>query len=168
MQETGVSSMENIQGWFWIEGSVQAFLRSQWPAKHRHLLPEAITDLEADGVAIAWAAGKASSPPINSGIHLPFWSKKVVPGLTVAATISWLSRMLAEAERETSDDVEKAKIGSSVSSTDPIAVDDETPMDDAPAEDVGGSADYYGDSTFSNGKYVGKYSDSGEGRGVAF
>ena len=69
--------------------------------------------------------------------------------------------MLAEAERETSDDVEKAKIGSSV------AVDDETPMDDAPADDVGGSADY-GDSSFSNGKYVGKYSDSGEGRGVAF
>ena len=167
MQETGVSSMENIQGWFWIEGSVQAFLRSQWPAKHRHLLPEAITDLEADGVAIAWAAGKASSPPINSGIHLPFWSKKVVPGLTVAATIAWLQRMLAEAEGETSDNVEKAKSGSSVSSTDPVAVDDETPMNDAPADDVGGSADY-GDSSFSNGIYVSKYSDSGEGRGVAF
>ena len=76
--------------------------------------------------------------------------------------------MLAEAEGETSDNVEKAKSGSSVSSTDPVAVDDETPMDDAPADDVGGSADYYGDSSFSNGKYVGKYSDSGEGRGVAF
>ena len=160
--------MENIQGWFWIEGSVQAFLRSQWPAKHRHLLPEAITDLEADGVAIPWAAGKASSPPINSGIHLPFWSKKVVPGLTVVATIAWLQGMLAEApERETSDNIEKAKSGSSVSSTDTVSVDDETPMDDAPADDVGGSADY-GDSSFSNGKYVGKYSDSGEGRGVAF
>ena len=92
-----------LQGWFFIEGNVGAWLAEMLKGKHAHVLTGIDIDTNLAGRAIAWCAAPLDADgvtiyarPIDQGIHVPFHAKKPVQGLFVTPTVKFLTQKLAE------------------------------------------------------------------------
>ena len=94
MQETEVKHFANkITGWFFIRGSVNAFIADQLPKAEKWRLSE--VDLPPHGgIALAWCPGvegMVATPPIGSSLHIPYWShKQRIDAVVISSTAVFL------------------------------------------------------------------------------
>ena len=182
MQETAIPHVAGIlNGWFFIEGSVTAWMKKHLKGKHESVLRGIAVDDRMEGTCIAWAPSmdQFGEPiyvtPIGFNIHCPFWySKKPVAGLFITSTIKYLAASIAsDGILRTKDDTDeeegfvtpkpnKRARGSSDEHDDDRGTDNDGNQDSEgwqwpgfPGEDT---------SIFdSRGKYVGLYRDELEG-----
>ena len=92
-----------LQGWFFTQGDIGAWLAGMLKGKHAHVLRGISINGQLSGKALAWCASPTDAdgnsmylPPIDQGVHVPFHSKKAVQGLFVTPTVKFLTQKLAE------------------------------------------------------------------------
>jgi hypothetical protein len=173
-----------LQGWFFIQGNVGAWLADMLKGRHSHVLNGIEIDASAKGKCIAWCPEPLTpeklplySPPIGQGIHVPYHAKKAVQGLFVETTVKFLTDKLGSprlaVENEASGSGGKTEADKAVVASE-VHDDEEGEVQTEPARKRRRSWEYQqpeyqqpdlDSSLFPDGKYRGKYSDAGEGAG---
>ena len=166
-----------LQGWFFIQGNVGAWLADMLKGKHAHVLNGITIDQKLSGKAVAWCAEPLNAdgvsmyaPPIDQGIHVPFHSKKPVQGLFITPTVKFLTQKLAEQAvgapiqaSGSGDTVEAIQAGQ-----EDLEQQEEEEVQERPSRRRRTDCAVYepvniDGQLFPDGKYRGKYADAGEG-----
>ena len=166
-----------LQGWFFIQGNIGAWLAEMLKGKHAHVLHGIKIDQKLSGKAVGWCAAPLDAdgvsmyaPPIDQGIHVPFHSKRPVKGLFITPTVKFLTQKLAE--QAVGAPIQASGSGDTVEANqagqEDLEQQEEEEVQERPSRrrrtdwavyepvDIDGQL-------FPDGKYRGKYADSGEG-----
>jgi hypothetical protein len=172
-----------LQGWFFIQGNVGAWLAEMLKGKHAHVLDGIDIDPSLKGKAIAWCPEPTNeeklplyAPPIDQGIHVPYHAKKPVQGLFVTTTVNFLTQKLgapvlvSESRASGSGDTVEANQADqeALEQQDKEEEEEEEEVQERPSRrrrtdwNVYEPVDIDG-QLFPDGKYRGKYADQCEG-----
>lgn len=182
MQETEIQHVAGIlNGWFFIEGSVAAWMKKELKGKHESVLYGLEVDERMEGHCIAWAPSVDPNgeplyvPPINFKVHCPYWAKKPMAGLFIVSTIKYLAGSIAsEGILRAKDDTDEEEGFVTPKPNKRARGSSDEPDDDRGTDNDGNqeSEDWQwhgfpGEDTsmFVHGKYVGVYRDEPEGPG---
>jgi len=173
-----------LQGWFFIQGNVGAWLADMLKGKHAHVLNGITIDQNLSGKAVAWCPEPLNAdgvsmyaPPIDQGIHVPFHSPKPVQGLFIIPTVKFLTLKLAEQTALTQNMEEQAiqasgsgdTVGATQAGQEAVEQQDgEEEVQERPSRRRRTDCAVYepvniDEHLFPDGKYRGKYADAGDG-----